>query len=275
MEKFLNQKHLGVNFCDCGERDFFLEAIGYNDFHYIAPLKALRVQKFYTLHLILSGSGTLNIYGKSYSLKPFDMFFIPPNERMCYYPNEDDPWIYIWFEFSGANAELYRKKFGFEEKNPIVHCSHHYAAYKIVYDVFSKLDNGGKVGYYAALSIFFELLDAVINSEPPSEQDLAEKINTYILCHYHNPDLTVGDVCRDFNISHSYLCRIFSKQHGYTVKQTLINTRINAAKRLLTESTLSVGTIAYSVGFSDPTHFMKTFKRYTGMSANAYRSNFE
>ena len=50
MEKFLNQKHLGVNFCDCGERDFFLEAIGYNDFHYIAPLKALRVQKFYTLH---------------------------------------------------------------------------------------------------------------------------------------------------------------------------------------------------------------------------------
>lgn len=275
MEKFSHKDHLGMNFYDCDERDFFLGSIGYNDFHYIQPQKSPRVQKFYTLHLILSGRGTLNIYGKTYTLKPFDMFFVPPNQRMCYYPDEAEPWTYVWFEFTGVNAKLYEKKLGFEDRNPVVYCSNQYAAYTAVYDVFSKLDIDGKVGYYEALSMFYRLLDTQIGSDPASEQTLAKKINAYILCHYHNPDLIVEDVCRDFGISHSHLCKIFQKQQGYTVKQALINTRIDAAKRLLAESRLSVGDVAYSVGFSDPIHFMKTFKRCTGMTAGAYRNTFE
>ncbi len=54
----------------------------------------------------------------------------------------------------------------------------------------------------------------------------------------------------------------------------IIDIRLEVAKNHLEFTDLSVTDICYSVGFRDLTHFMKTFKKRTGMTATEYRNNF-
>ena len=49
--------------------------------------------------------------------------------------------------------------------------------------------------------------------------------------------------------------------------------RIKYAERLLTETEMSIGDVAYASGFSDYTHFFRTFKRICGVSAREFRKN--
>jgi AraC-like DNA-binding protein len=43
------------------------------------------------------------------------------------------------------------------------------------------------------------------------------------------------------------------------------------ASRLLRFTDLSVGEVAYRVGYSDQLYFSRAFKRYTGLAPQAYR----
>ncbi len=270
MEKFTLKPYIGTNYYEDNETDFFLRALGYNDLKYFAPLDKPRIQKIYTLHFVLSGKGTVEIYGKKFRPQKYDMFFIPPNESMCYYADEKDTWTYIWVEFSGKNAEVYAKSIISDKNSPIIKCLHPHRAHRAVFDAFSRIERGEEVGYYSALSLFFELIDTC-HSATNSKESLDNQIKSYILCHFHNPNLRVEDICRDFNISHSGLCKTFKQSTGITVKDYILECRINEAKSLLKETDLSVSEIGYSCGFSDNIHFMKTFKRLVHITANEYR----
>ncbi len=271
MKTFTEKDMLNINYIENNDDGFNLISLGYNDFNYIVPMKIFRVQNIYTLHFILEGEGYIDIYGNRYRLKRGDMFFVPPNESMRYFPEENKPWKYIWVSFNGKDSEIYGKKMGFEHGRPVIECKRFHRAYSAVYEVFSRLENGSPVGYYAALSLFYKLLDAAGERETDVKSTLCEQVEEYILCHYHNQYLKVDDICRDFNISHSYLCRLF-KERGVSVKSLLTDARINEAKRLLKETDLMVAEVGYSVGFTDTAHFMKTFKKYTGLPAGKYRA---
>ncbi len=254
---------------DCIEKDFFLKMIGYNDFHFIEPLKTPHVQDFYTLHYVLSGSGYLHIHGKTFLLKKSDVFFIPPNEIMYYYPDTNDPWTYVWFEFDGKNSSFYAEKIGFSDKETVLHCENYAQAYNALYDIFRDPDTNAEIGYHYALSIFYKFIDILSKSGESSGENLFNEIKAFIECHYHRQELTAESVCREFKISHSYLCKLFKKEHG--LKHLIITTRINHSLHFLENSELSIRDIAYSVGFSDNIQFMKMFKKITGITAGEYR----
>ncbi len=273
MEKLTDKDSLVTNYYTNKEKEFFLRGIGYHNLSHIPPLKATRIQKMYTLHFVLSGSGTLNIYGKSLKLHKYDMFFIPPDVNMSYYANENDPWQYVWVEFIGENSKIYGETLGFSEETPFIHCPHPHKAYKAIFEVFNRLDNGNDIGYYEALSLFYRIIDSSVPEKSSATEKITEQVKTYILCHFHNPNLSVEDICRDFNVSHSKLCQSFQSS-GTGVKKLIIEARIEEAKNLLKQTSLSVGEVGFSVGFTDNSHFMKSFKRLTGITAGEYRKSF-
>ena len=47
---------------------------------------------------------------------------------------------------------------------------------------------------------------------------------------------------------------------------------ISEAKRLLIYTNNTVSEIAFELNFNDPSHFVKYFKRYTGLTPKAFRS---
>ncbi len=51
----------------------------------------------------------------------------------------------------------------------------------------------------------------------------------------------------------------------------VLNVRVNAARALLETTDKLITDIAVETGFCDHSHFIKTFKRFTGHTPGAYR----
>jgi AraC-like DNA-binding protein len=57
---------------------------------------------------------------------------------------------------------------------------------------------------------------------------------------------------------------------NYSVQEFIFAIRLKRAAQLLRESGMSVTEIAYNVGFKDPSHFSKLFKKQFGVSPKSY-----
>jgi AraC-like DNA-binding protein len=245
----------------------FIRTVGYDDFRYVKPLNAFRVQGFYTLHFVLSGSGTLEIGKNSFFVTQGQMFFIPPGEKMRYYPDNADPWEYMWFSFTGDCAASYGKMLGFSVSEPVKTVQYFSGIKNRLQKLMKSLsEENGNV--FSALSAFYGIME-VCTSELPATGVRA--IKKHIDESFAQPGFRVEQLCHDAGFSHAHLLRLFRQTYGMTVIKYVIKKRIDYACELLISTDLSIQSIAFSCGFTDEIHFMKTFKREVGISALKYR----
>jgi AraC family transcriptional regulator of arabinose operon len=84
-------------------------------------------------------------------------------------------------------------------------------------------------------------------------------------------DLRVEELARAVNLSPSRFAHLFRAETGLAPKQCLARLRLERAKALLEGSFLSVKEVMAAVGFSDPSHFSRDFKRLHGLVPTALR----
>ena len=86
------------------------------------------------------------------------------------------------------------------------------------------------------------------------------------------PDvITVPEVADTVGISANHLGRIFADELGETAVAYIRRRRVDRARQLLTDSTMSITAIAAMVGFADLQTFNKTCRAVTGMSPRQLR----
>lgn len=253
------------------ESEFVVYTLGYNDFHFIEPMTQPHLINQYTVHLVLHGSGKLFLDGKEFAVSAQDMFLTPPGVSLCYYPNKDDLWDYVWFGFDGSCSAAYVEEMGLSLEHPVRRCRDFQQVYLDFSALFGRLQRENNTGYYAVLAAFYRLMAYQAEPKMPCEEELGETVLSYLNCHYHEPELTIADIAGYFGFSHSHFCRLVKQSTGKTAMELLIGTRVREACRLLEGSALSIKEIAYSVGFGDETHFIKTFKRHMSVTAREYR----
>ncbi|MDX6328083.1 MAG: AraC family transcriptional regulator [Streptomycetaceae bacterium] len=93
---------------------------------------------------------------------------------------------------------------------------------------------------------------------------------THIESHLADP-LTVPAVARVAGISHNHLTRLFRAETGGTVVGYIRRRRLERARHLLRESTLSIPAIAATVGIPDLQAFNKACHRELGGSPRTVR----
>lgn len=265
MGKFINQTALSHFFYD--DHPFSIINVGYNDFHILKPSATFRTQSFYTWHFIIAGSGTLEIYDKTYTVKDGDMFCIPPDTKMRYFPNPDDPWEYAWLGLKGDEAVAYSEQVGFSADCPVCTCRHFEKIKTVLKHLLERLMDGGS-GYFGVLAAFYELMEI---STARSAFTGIHQVKNLLDENFATPTFQIERFCHDVGMSHAHLLRLFKEAYGVTLIQYITQKRVELACELLRTTDLSVSSVAYSCGFSDENHFMKTFKRLTGLSALRYR----
>lgn len=95
----------------------------------------------------------------------------------------------------------------------------------------------------------------------------------YIHKNYINPDLSITDVANEVHLSSAYLNLSFKKEKGITLKQYIINYRLEVAKKMLKEHNIKIKDIATDCGFIDNGYFAKVFRKEIGMTPLEYREN--
>ncbi len=93
----------------------------------------------------------------------------------------------------------------------------------------------------------------------------------YIAQHYMDEDLSLNTLSEKVGLSASYFSTVFKNETGMNFSDFITSVRITQAKKLLTETNLSVAIIAESIGYRDQKYFSKLFKKVTNLKPSDYR----
>ncbi len=102
------------------------------------------------------------------------------------------------------------------------------------------------------------------------KEDVIQQVKNYIADHL-SEDTSLHVLAEQVHFSQEYLLRTFKKQEGITILQYINDIKLDAAKKLLGGSELSVKEIAEQLGFASQGYFGRFFRTKTGMSPKAYR----
>jgi AraC-like DNA-binding protein len=91
----------------------------------------------------------------------------------------------------------------------------------------------------------------------------------YIDGHY-GEEIALDDLAVLLRLNKSYLCRLFRTATGTTLWDFINFVRVCKSEELLAGK-MNLSEIAYAVGFSSPSYFHRTFKKYKQMSPSEYR----
>ena len=118
------------------------------------------------------------------------------------------------------------------------------------------------------LSTLYEIMEI---STVVRQNTGVESVKRIIDEGFTRTDFSISSLCTGVGISHPHLLRLFKEKYNITLIKYLNQKRIEYACNLLLTTDLSVKSVAFSSGFSDELHFMKTFKKHTGVSALKYK----
>jgi AraC-like DNA-binding protein len=83
--------------------------------------------------------------------------------------------------------------------------------------------------------------------------------------------LTLGEIARAVGRSSAYVTSSLSQATGRSAIEWIVSARMAEARRLLLHSDEMVDVIAERVGYADPTHFIRMFRRSHGATPAAWR----
>lgn len=82
--------------------------------------------------------------------------------------------------------------------------------------------------------------------------------------------LTLNDVASRFNITPNYLSQLFKKYNDSGFNEYVTMTKIEEAKKLMSEGNMKIYEISDSLGFESSFYFSKVFKKLEGISPKDY-----
>lgn len=100
---------------------------------------------------------------------------------------------------------------------------------------------------------------------------LCEKVIDYIRKNYSNANLSNKIVADVFGYHPYHLSRIIKQETGKSLRQYIIDYRLQMAKNLLLTTSYDVEQIAWKAGFSSTAYFVKLFHQRTGVTPKKYR----
>lgn len=88
----------------------------------------------------------------------------------------------------------------------------------------------------------------------------------------YSEELTVQELSSQVFVTPQYLSRLFRKFLGVSVYEYLTGYRINKSKELLlTHTHMKIQEISLASGFTDTSHFISIFRKYTGTTPLDFR----
>ena len=103
------------------------------------------------------------------------------------------------------------------------------------------------------------------------QKTVCDEAAEYVREHYQDPNLSLTSISSVFHITPSYLSKLFKAQKGIGLLEYLSKVRLDLAKELLRNTSLSLEEIAGRTGFLSDITLIKTFKKWEGVTPGAYR----
>jgi AraC-like DNA-binding protein len=86
--------------------------------------------------------------------------------------------------------------------------------------------------------------------------------------------IRLSEIARECGLSVSHFARSFKTSFGISAHQWLIQHRIDRARQLMSQTSMSLIEIAIQSGFNDQAAFTRTFHQLVGVSPGRWRRQY-
>lgn len=110
-----------------------------------------------------------------------------------------------------------------------------------------------------------------IVAEERAEHEFVKKVRELVEANFTNYEFSVEQLCKLIFMSHSQLHRKLEALTGCSPNKFIRIIRLNKAKELLANPSLSISAIALDCGYNDPGYFARVFKQEYGVTPQDWR----
>ncbi len=105
------------------------------------------------------------------------------------------------------------------------------------------------------------------------DEHLIKKIQKIIEMHLANPELKGSLIAKELEINRMKIHRVLKRAFDQNARDFITKKRIAHAQNELLNTSKFVYQIALEVGYTDPRHFAKVFKKMVGISPTGFKKS--
>lgn len=232
---------------------------------------------YYFVKFTVKGRGTLQIDTKTLPLRPGILTGFAPGTPHHYKADPKNPMEHIFITFIGDECPNLFRKSRLADKHHIL-----IKEPDKTFSLFNKILNLGLekndyshdlcCAYLRILLLEQASLLAQHSMNCPISRGTYQECKKYIDASFSSIK-SPGEVADHCSIDVRYLSVLFKRYCHISPGRYLMRLKLNKAVNLLLTSDLSIKEIASQIGFQDPYHFSKNFKKLHGRSPNNYRAD--
>lgn len=247
--------------------------------------------RFYQIHVILSGTVHVHLDETSYSTEGPMFFLTPPTVPHAFVSDNNAAGHVItarqqlvWELLGGMEDNSWNRSF---INNPLCvalapESDNSAARLLTLLDLISEeTANTGKQrnrALKALLQLILIDIARLSDQGQPRQKNRKEDVrifhrfNELIEDHYRE-HLNLSTYAEKIGVTEARLNEICRRLAGHPSKRLIMDRLIQEARRLLSFSSLPITEISYELGFKDPAYFARFFRRNTGKTAGQYRDS--
>lgn len=239
----------------------------------------------FEVHYIPYGHGKAFIEGEEYEVVPNTLYITGPHIEHEQIPDDENPMseycVYFNIQKSGVNKKTEDNLVTKFVNTPFWYGQDLQDIYPLMQQIIYELENKYK-GYMLAVESHIRqcLVRIVRNYEMGQKSEtqflhsnLSDTkyfiVETSILSEYNT--ITLELLAKRVGLSTRQTERFLKNHFGKTFLQKKNDAKMSEAKKLLSDTELSIAKIAEKLHYSSTQHFCYAFKKYCGISAGKYR----
>lgn len=230
---------------------------------------------FYSIEYVARGKGRLKLAGRDYPLVAGAVFTYGPKVPHVITTDPKDRLVKYFVDFTGApGLSLLREHI--LAPGQVAHVRSPTQVLRIFDDLIS---NGQSASRFAG-SICATLVNYLVLkiAETAVSEDFKGTVAfaTYQnCCEYIRENClslqTLSQIAEACHVDEAYLCRLFKRFGDISPYKYLMRLKMNMAAVRLQSPDAMIKEVAFELGFSDPFHFSRAFKKAFGVSPGAFR----
>lgn len=239
--------------------------------------------RFHAVEFVARGRGTLCVFGHKHELGPGMLFSYGPGVPHRITTDANEPLEKYFVDFGGRVAAKLVKDLHAAGVTRVDDSEFTRACFERLLETGEQASGLAGIGAMKRLHVMSLLVELIVNhattGPSPSMERAGVSRQGYERCLalLRKNFLSLGNAAELARIAHmdgAYMSRLFQRHGNESPYRMLVRLKMNHAAEQLATGAQSLKEIGVNIGFPDPYHFSRVFKRVHGLPPGRFRKNY-
>lgn len=230
--------------------------------------------EYYAVEFVISGKLLLEHGGAVYECGPGTVFAYRPDSEFKLKAIGAEPLVKYFVDFTGKEAAAELRGSGLDACQPLLVLPTRWV--QMQFDQILDCNRYPKPVAQEMCTMYTRLLlMRICQDARPHSLPNKDSFETYLRCRDYIREnyktlMSMQELSEACHLDRAYLSRLYKKHGGERPYQFLVRLKMESAAEQLRNSNLSVKLAAAEVGYEDPFHFSRVFKKTFGLSPQKF-----